>query len=219
MKHFWWKILGILLVCISIPAGLLVDVPDLPLIEQTIRNIFFHVPMWFAMFFLFFISFFYSIYNLFKPNNKHLIIASEAIEVGLMFGFLGILTGMLWAKFTWGSWWLKDPKLNGTLVSVMIYMIYPILVSSFENNKLQSLIASAYNAAAFITMIFLVMIFPRINGSSIHPGQGGNPALISGDIDLTMHYIFLMASIGWCLTALWILNIKIRLKKISTNIL
>ena len=158
MKHYWWKISGVILVCYSIVAGFYIDVPDLPLIEQTIRNMFFHVPMWFTMMLIFIISFVFSILNLISQKEKNEIIANEAVNVGLLFGVLGIITGMIWAKFTWGSWWLKDPKLNGALVSVMIYLIYPILRTSFEG-KQRTIILSVYNVTAFIFMFFMVTIF------------------------------------------------------------
>jgi len=214
MKHYWWKILGIILVCYSIVAGFYINVPDLPLIEQTIRNMFFHVPMWFTMMLIFMISFNFSILNLFSRKEKNEIIANEAVNVGLLFGVLGIITGTIWAKFTWGSWWLKDPKLNGALVSVMIYLIYPVLGTSFEGRQ-RMIILSAYNIMAFVMMFFLVMIYPRIGGSSIHPGQGSNPALVMGDIDSAMRMIFFSAVAGWFLIGAWILSLRVRMKRLE----
>ena len=61
MKKQWWKILGALLVLYSIIAGFLVVVPDLPIVHESLRNIFFHVCMWFAMIVLFAVSLVYSI--------------------------------------------------------------------------------------------------------------------------------------------------------------
>ena len=85
--------------------------------------------MWFTMFLLMGIGFVQSIKTLkFSPNTMlHDAKALSSIKVGIVFGILGLITGSLWARFTWGAWWVNDPQLNGALVSVMIYSGYLIL--------------------------------------------------------------------------------------------
>ncbi len=72
------------------------------MLDETIRNLFFHVPMWFSMITMLLISAFYGIVYLRTQNPKHDMISSEAAHVGILFGILGLLTGMIWAQFTWG---------------------------------------------------------------------------------------------------------------------
>src|SRR5690606_6400622 len=114
MKKMWWKIIGIVLVAGSIIAGLLGPVPVLPILNETIRNVYFHVPMWFAMIFLYLISVIYSVKYLNSGERKHDLLAIEAVNVGVLFCLCGLLTGMLWANITWGEPWPNDPKLNGS---------------------------------------------------------------------------------------------------------
>lgn len=64
MNKTWWKILGSVLVIYTAIAGLLLGVPHLAILNETIRNLYFHVPMWFAMIVLFSISVFYSVKSL-----------------------------------------------------------------------------------------------------------------------------------------------------------
>ena len=64
MHKTWWKILGSVLVIYTAIAGLLLGVPHLAILNETIRNLYFHVPMWFAMIVLFSISVFYSVKSL-----------------------------------------------------------------------------------------------------------------------------------------------------------
>ena len=45
--------------------------------------------------------------------------AKIAAEIGLFLGVLGIATGSVWAKFTWGAYWINDPKLNGAAVTTI----------------------------------------------------------------------------------------------------
>ena len=86
----------------AVVAGFLVEVPD-TMIRETMRNLFYHVGMWFGMFILLTIGFIYSIRYLLKFREEEDLVAVESVNVGLLFGILGILTGMVWASFTWGS--------------------------------------------------------------------------------------------------------------------
>src|ERR1700676_4355565 len=73
-------------------------------------------------------------------DNKNDIYASEAANVSIMFGILGIITGSIWAKFTWSQWpllsikgwWVNDVKLNGAAVCMLVYMAYLVLRSSLD---------------------------------------------------------------------------------------
>ena len=103
MRKNWWKILGIIFVLYAIIKGLLMDVPALPILHETIRNLYFHVTMWFGMMIILLVSLIYSIKYLSSNNHYHDIIAMEAANAGILLGALGILTGMLWANFTWGA--------------------------------------------------------------------------------------------------------------------
>ncbi|MDX5436196.1 MAG: ABC transporter permease, partial [Pontibacter sp.] len=93
MKKNWWKILTVLLLVFTVTAGMLSDVPRLAILTETIRNLYFHVPMWFGMILILLVSVVYSIKYLRKPSIKNDIIAHEAAKVGILFGVLGIVTG------------------------------------------------------------------------------------------------------------------------------
>ena len=69
MKN-WWKILGAVLVLYSTIAGLLTGVPRLPILNESIRNLYFHVPMWFAMVVLFSNSIYFSVKSLTTRSNE-----------------------------------------------------------------------------------------------------------------------------------------------------
>src|SRR6187402_595881 len=108
----WLKIVAIILLLYVHIAGLLSDVPRLNVLNETVRALYFHVPMWFGMVLLYLVSVAYSIGYLRSPRRKFDFYANEFAHVGTMFGILGILTGMVWANYTWGSPWHGDPKQN-----------------------------------------------------------------------------------------------------------
>ncbi len=217
IKGLWWKLTGLALVLYSIIAGQLITVPALPVIHETIRNLFYHVCMWFAMFTMFGTSLVYSIRYLsgFKP--QHDVMASESVYNGLFFGIMGLTTGMIWAKFTWGDFWTNDPQLNGAAVSMMAYLAYAVLRSSIDEKSMRARISAVYNIFAFMLLVIFLGVLPRLADSSLHPGKGGNSSTMEG-LDINMRLVFYPAAIGWLLVAFWILQIRARKRQLIQQV-
>lgn len=211
----WWKILGATLILYTIVWGFLGTVPKLDILNETIRNVYFHVPIWFAMLFQMILSLWYAIKHLSGSDLKNDLISNQAAQVGLFFSVPGILTGCLWARFTWGTWWtFEDPKLNGVAIAMLIYLSYFILRSSIPDEQKRARISAVYNIFAFVMMFVFIMILPRLT-DSLHPGNGGNPAFGKYDLDSQMRLVFYPAVIGWVLMSVWILDIKKRIAFIT----
>ena len=194
--------------------GFLGPVPERPILHETIRNLYFHVPMWFTMVYLFCSSVFYSIRYLRYQRVEDDFRACEYANGALIFGFLGITTGMIWAKFTWGDWWSFDPKQNGAAITLLIYLVYFVLRNSITDSKTKSRVSAVYNVYAFAAMIPLIFILPRLT-ESLHPGAEGNPAFSSYDLDGTMRAVFYPAVLGWILLGLWFVQLRVRLRLIK----
>ena len=216
--NYAWKILTVLIMLYVIVGGMLFEVPVLPVIHQTIRNIYFHVGMWFSMIFILFLGTIFSIMYLRTFNLRYDRMANATVKTGLVFGLLGIVTGMIWAQFTWGRFWVNDPKLNGAAVGIMAYMAYVVLRSSLEDKDKRARLAAVYKVFAFVIMFVFIMILPRISGPSIHPGVDGNPALASGDLAPAMRKVFYPAIAGWILFSYWIYTIVFRSDTIKEKI-
>ncbi|AFD06005.1 cytochrome c biogenesis protein [Solitalea canadensis] len=217
MKN-WWKILAVILTFYSILAGLLFEVPHLAILHETIRNLYFHVPMWFAMIMLFLSSVIYSVKYLRTGHENDDLIAVESANVGIVFGLLGLITGSLWAKFTWGAWWNSDPKQNSALIALLIYLAYLVLRGSLDEEQKRARIGAIYNIFAFPVMIVLIFVLPRMT-DSLHPGNGGNPGFNSYDLDSRMRGIFYPACLGWILISFWIMQIRFRMRKLENHFL
>ena len=203
----WWKIASAIIILYSIIWGLINPVPHLDILNETIRNVYYHVPIWFAMLFQMGYSVVFAIKHLSKNDLRSYIISDQAAQTGLFFA----LPGCMWAKFTWGTWWtFQDPKLNGVAIAVLIYLAYFILRSSISDEQKRGRIAAVYNIFAFVMMFVFIMILPRLT-DSLHPGNGGNPAFGKYDLDSNMRMVFYPAVIGWILLSLWILDVKKRL--------
>lgn len=211
-----WKILSIALLVYTCTAGLLMDVPRLSIVNESIRALYFHVPMWFGMVFLFLMSAYHAVQYLRKGNLISDILSKEFATTGVVFGALGIVTGMIWANYTWGSPWHGDPKQNGAAVALLVYFAYFILRGSLSNEEQSARLGAVYNLFAFAAMIPLIFILPRM-ADSMHPGSGGNPGFNMYDLDNRMRMVFYPAVIGWILFGLWITDLRIRIKRISNN--
>lgn len=212
IKKSWWKVLTVILVFYTIIGGLLLEVPRLAILNETIRNLYFHVPMWFAMVILLFTSMIYSIKYLHKGNLLHDAVACEFANVGLLLGILGIATGSIWARFTWGTWWVNDPQLNNAAVALLIYFAYAVLRNSIEDEQRRGTVSSVYNIFAFAALVPLLFILPRLAENSLHPGKGGNPGFNAYDLDSKLRLVFYPAVIGWTLMGVWLASLNIRIR-------
>jgi heme exporter protein C len=209
MKLTWWKILTILLLIYTVIGGFLMPVPRLPIVNESIRNLYFHVPMWFSMLGILTISMVYSIRYLRSNQEKADLYAVESANVGIFLGILGIITGMIWAQFTWGTFWHGDPKQNASAIALLIYLAYSVLRTSLEDQQQRARISAVYNIFAYATLIPLLFILPRLT-DSMHPGNGGNPGFNSYDLDSTMRLVFYPAVLGWTLLGWWLVSLRVR---------
>jgi len=198
--------------------GFFVKIPVLDgRLKQSIRNLFFHVPMWFGMMVLFTVSVIYSIGYLSSQKQLHDDYAVEYARTGIVFGIVGLITGAIWANYQWGKPWSGDPKQNGAAIALLIYLAYFVLRGSMNDVDKRSRISAVYNIFAFAMLFPTIWILPRLT-ESLHPGgQGseGNPALNGNDLDPGMRMVFWPAVIGWTLLAVWITTLRIRLRIIS----
>lgn len=191
-----------------------IQFPYRSVLHETIRNTFFHIPLWFSMFILLVASLVYSIRYLRNGDLKNDIYASSMVNIAVLFGVLGIITGSLWAKYTWGTFWTADVKLNLSTVAMLIYVASLILRSSISDIDRRAKLSASYNIFAFVALIPLVFIIPRMT-DSLHPGNGGNPALGGEDMENTLRMVFYPAIIGFTLLGFWMSSILIRYETIK----
>ncbi|AMR34608.1 ABC transporter permease [Mucilaginibacter sp. PAMC 26640] len=214
MYQIWWKILAVVLIFYTLIGGFLIQVPRLPIMHETIRNTYFHVPMWIAMFTVFTVSVIYSIKYLKSGKEEDDLIAVECANTGLFFFALGLITGMLWAKYTWGEYWSNDPKQNSAAIAFLLYCAYSVLRNSIDEEQKRAKISAIYNIFAFPIMVVLIMVLPRLT-DSLHPGNGGNPAFGRLDMDNNMRIVLYPAFIAWALIAVWIATLRYRIRLIE----
>ena len=214
--HWWWKLLCVLLLFYTFVYGFLIAIPELPILEQSIRNLFFHVPMWFTMIALMLSSTIFGIYYLVKEDIVYDVKSYNIAVVGFVFGLMGLATGMVWAEVTWGAWWVfQEVKLNAAGAGVLIYAAYFILRGSLEEEEKRARFSAVYNVFAFVLFYVFIMVIPRLDVNSLHPGNGGNPGFNSYDLDNNLRMLFYPAVIGFILLGGWISQLFIRIELIK----
>lgn len=209
----WWKVLGIILLAYTFIVGLLIKTPDVPLLHETVRNLFFHVPCWFSMLLLMLSSLVYSIKFLRTGKKIYDIVAVNLIKSAMVFGILGFITGMLWGNYIWGnliSWITNDVKTLGAAIGLLIYLAYFVLRGSIEDEEKRAKVSAVYSIFAFVLINVAINVVPRLT-DSLHPGSGGNASFTVYDLDSTMRVVFYPAVIAYFLLGCWISSLLVRI--------
>ena len=214
MEKKWWKILCVTILTYAILGALLFDAPRLNILNETIRNLHFHVTMWFGMIILLTASMVYAIRYLRTGNQRFDTYSVEFANVGILFAVLGLITGAVWANYAWGEPWSGDPKQNNSAICLLIYCAYLVLRNSINDDQQRGRISAIYNILAFAALIPLLFILPRMT-DSLHPGNGGNPGFNAYDLDSRLRIVFYPAIIGWTLLGVWMISLRVRMRKIQ----
>ncbi|HEY4148461.1 MAG TPA: cytochrome c biogenesis protein CcsA [Chitinophagaceae bacterium] len=219
MRKPWWKILCVVLLIYTVIGGFLFSVPAREILHESIRNLYFHVSMWFVMMLLFTISVVYSIKYLRHQRLRDDIYAVNFAKVGILFGVLGYITGALWASYTWTEYASKtqiftEPKLTGAAIALLVYFAYLVLRGSVTDIDKRARISAVYNIFAYAVLFPTIWILPRLL-ESLHPGKEGNPALNFNDLDGRLRIVWYPAIVGWLLLGIWFTTLKIRMDLIK----
>jgi heme exporter protein C len=189
--------------------------PNRPILNESIRNLYYHVPMWFSMIFLLLLGAVQSVKYLRKGDLNADLRADAFIKVAVLAGFLGCATGSVWASVTWNSWWPRDPKLNGVAIGMLMYMAYLLLRSGMKDEYQRARISAIYHLFVFPIFIALIVVMPKLSGDSLHPGAGGSVGFNQYDLDNTMRMFFYPAVIGWIAIFVWVSGLLHRINKLE----
>jgi heme exporter protein C len=125
-----------------------------------------------------------------------------AIHMSLIFGIGGLVTGSIWAKASWGHWWVwNEPTLVSFLIVLLLFATYQPLRFSIEDPERQSRYASVFSvmAGAFVPLNFIAV---RLAAQYVHPRV---LTLGGGQLPGSMRLTFLVSLVGIALlyATLW----------------
>jgi heme exporter protein C len=180
------------------------------------RILYFHVPVAWVTVVAFLVGAVFSILYLKKRQIIYDQIAETASQLGLVFCILATVTGSIWAKVSWGSFWNWDPRETSIFILLLIYAAYFALRSAIEQEERKAALASVYSLLAFVTVPFFVFIVPRVY-SSLHPDPLINTQA-KINMDGKMLTTFFSSLFGFTILFFWLLMRKIDLIKIKLQL-
>jgi heme exporter protein C len=149
------------------------DFPLIPGLEEKAKIIFFHVPTAWLAVIAFLMSMIYGVKYLRKQNMDDDAKSHSALQLGMVFCVLATITGSIWAKFTWGTFWNWDPRETSIFILLLIYGSLFALRSAIESDDKRARLSAVYSIIAFLTVPFFIFIMPRIM-TGLHPGSAND---------------------------------------------
>jgi heme exporter protein C len=196
-----------------VAAAFLWPEPAKGFLGESSRIVFFHVPCAWTAALAFLVAAGYSVAFLVKRDPRFDEVAETAVRLGLLFAVLTLLTGSLFAKVMWGSYWNWDPRESSYLLLVFLYSAYLFLRAAVDDRERRARIGSAYAVFAAVLMPFLVFVAPRVT-ASLHPQTIINP---EGKIlmDGPTKTVFFAALAAFTGLFFWMLELETRLLRLQ----
>ena len=187
--------------------------PAAGFLGESSRIVFFHVPCAWTATVAFLVATAYSAAYLIRGNPWHDDVAAAAVRVGVLFATLALVTGSLFAKIMWGSYWNWDPRESSFLLLLFLYGAYLFLRTAIEDPVRRGRIAAAYALFAAVLMPFLVFVAPRVT-QSLHPQTVINT---QGKIlmDTPTRTVFFAALATFTGLFVWLLSLDARSARLS----
>jgi heme exporter protein C len=167
--------LAALMILIGIILALGVAPTATPISGGDVQRIFyFHVGIAWVAGLALFITFVTSILYLARgEQRKYDIVAAASVEIGVVFGFMVLLSGMLWARPVWNTWWTWDPRLTTTAITEFIYIAYLMLRGAVDDPQRRARFSAVYGIIGFVSVPITYFSTKWFN--TIHPDLGQSP--------------------------------------------
>ena len=172
------------------------------------RIFYFHVPLVWIGFLSFFIVFIASIGYLTKRTERWDRLAHAAAELGLVYLTAAIISGAIWAKPVWGTWWTWDPKLTTTFILWVIYLGY-LMVRNLAPSRGQ---AARYSAIiGIIGFIDVPIVYMASQWwRTLHPELVTGPLADRGGLEPSMRSVLYFSTLAFGMLFYFLLRQRVR---------
>ena len=175
------------------------------------RVFYFHVPIAIMSFLAFFVVFIGSLMYLIKRTPKWDAVAHASAEVGVVFVTLALLTGIIWARPVWDTWWTWEPRLTTTMILWLIYVAYLMVRSYAPSQSKGAIYAAVVGIIGFIDVP--IVYYSVVWWRSIHPSPVVGPFAQSDALDGTMALILLYSLITFIFFFAYMIVERMELRK------
>ncbi len=185
-------------------------------IGESSRIFYYHIPQAWICVIAFAISTIYGLRYLKTRNLREDDMSVSAASLGLLFCILATVSGSIFAKVTWGSFWNWDPRETSIFILLLIYGAYFALRGAIDIEERRAALSAVYAIFAFVTVPFLIFVVPRIM-PSLHPSD----SIIDKDLKFTMspavRTIFFSSLILFTGLFFWLLRLTSSIKGIARS--
>jgi len=175
------------------------------------RVFYFHVPIAIMSFLAFFVVFIGSLMFLIKRTPKWDAIAHASAEVGVVFVTLALITGIIWARPIWNTWWTWEPRLTTTMILWLIYVAYLMVRSYAPSQSKGAIYAAVVGIIGFIDVP--IVYYSVVWWRSIHPSPVVGPFAQADALDGTMAWILLYSFITFVFFFAYMVAERMELRK------
>lgn len=212
----WWKILTGVLMGAVVIAVFVMPAPQKALGDIS-RIFFFHVPVAWVTVLAFLVAMVNSVLYLSRKDPAYDLQAAISSQLGFLFAILATISGAIFAKNAWGSFWNWDPRETSVFILLLIYGAYLALRSAIEAEDRKANLSAVYSILAFITVPFLVFVVPRVF-QSLHPTDTIVNSQIRFQMPPLILAVFLGSLLGFSLLFIWMYNLEVRLAHLQKKI-
>jgi len=206
------RLLLFLWIAVTMVVALLMA-PLVPVLEETTRVLYFHIPVaWLTVVALGW-SMVNSVIYLVKRDLRADDHAAAAAELGLVFCIAATVSGAIWAKAMWGAYWNWDPRETSIFFILLLYTAYLALRGSIEGEEKRARLSAIYSVAAFVAVPFLIFVVPRMY-ATLHPDPIIN-ARGRVEMDPMIRWCFLSMLGGFTALYVWLQSLRVRVTRLE----
>ena len=190
--------------------------PPAKILGDSSRIFYFHVPCSWGAVLAFTVAGIFSIAHLADSKGRFSLLDEKAYNsasIGLLYTILATISGSIWSKISWGSYWNWDPRQTSIAILFLIYIAYFSLYSALKDNQNKGKIAAVYLIFAMITVPFFVFIVPRIY-PSLHPDPIINKQQ-KMQIDSQMRITLLVSVLSFTMLYAYLMGILNRISRLD----
>jgi heme exporter protein C len=181
---------------------------------ESSRILFFHVPMAWACFVAFIVAGVWSLFYLGRRSPDHDRAATAAVELGLVFCVLATVSGAMWARIEWGSWWNWDPRQTSITVVLVFYAAYLVLRGAIEDAEARGRLAAVYAVLGLVVAPFFIFVLPRMVSFTLHPEPVINQEA-EVKMDARIGWVLAASSLGFNLLFFWVHRLRWRVLRLE----
>jgi heme exporter protein C len=210
-----------MLVAIILVFGVAPDPVNLqtPVERFSQRIFYFHVPTWWVGFLAFFVAAGTGVLYLITRRESWDVISLSSVEIGIAFTTMGLVTGSIWAKPTWNTWWTWDPRLTTAAIGWLMYIGYLMLRGAIDSPERRARFAAVFAIVAFLSVPinFMAIRWWR----TIHPvviGSGSADAQGEFSLGPTIRLVFFYCLFTFTVLYVALMALRVRTERLARRV-